>query len=1114
MDGILFDKAIDKAVEIFVQIAERQKFKDIVVSSGIALYERKSQTDETEKIKYALTKDKLQELADQLNILSPIQWERCAVQTVYISCISNEVSEQTAKKYADAYWAVLKDRIIKEFPGRFDSVLMNELSHQIEAVRAQSQAGFEVLGNTFNSRMAEIEERLALIPVMGVVPEERTLHKEIPCIAVNDCADEWKIHTQYEKDFLKDGIEKKQELARLTACWKEEREAYSGWYIVPHEYYVKLKQNTYLADWIAKSEDFELAELLDFYYEYCWRWNTSMFFIKGYELKQVMKFWFFYYDASEKTLKNENQLQKWLFIGLCLLRDCREVLEIDKWQEIYDCMYQYEACESLYGDALWLEKVRLYFHQMQLKQVVDIIKTKKEEELSFPVQLQAAGVLAECGEIKHAIGWLDRIEYAITVELASRSTTAKERTFALSMLSCVYQLHKCIYASTIIFGSRYGEDSVIKQLDEKINEYEVHYSLDANINAVEKDMLRWRFEKDKAKSSVFDINRESITLVGGSEPSCDSAYYMYRSLELMSMPMEIRNVYWLPKEMTYYMISYFLQSCPKLGLFMLLRGDNEKLIKSQITHMWIYEVPRESLYQMLDYLLQVLRYNMYEFKNHAEWGKQDLYTYALNNGIELVQRLASYCATYQYAELMQVTIELLKENCVNGYGKMDQFVERIMRYIPEQIKAGYVKAMLQLPIVKRSIPGSERQIEVLEFMNHNEKTTAAFGQAVLSAGEIDKLLNRRCVDAFQKKVVLERLMMLFQWGYLNEKQEKQFQKLLWSQVSEETGLPVLENRYMFACLTLPHPEEINVLQNIKKRLLETDWLERIDQGGISMIGGKVAGFHEILGIYNYCKKEKLSCWSKEEAIALVEKLLDYTVKNLHHLQEEKYMSWGISDEFLKRFVMIQRVIVAIISSTNDDLSELKASIQDTLSEIDANEAEWIYLNIATTTQEKIHSYSQKLLNQLYSGRNWESALRACEYVLNTHMLSKDQESAFLSKIVWLAKTCKEQALASLLITLHNFFYSEVYEFTILELEEICDVLDNVRTTFIYDKCKQEKEMKQYILIRSSCAKLAYEMHCYCERNQLEELEAVKRWYEICEGEEFAEVRNGWLDLTT
>lgn len=1111
MDGILVDKAIDVALNGLQSIAEKKKFKDIVVESGKEIYQHKGESEETEKVKLVFSEVRMQELAERLSVLSPIQWERCAIQEIYINCISNEVSEESAKKCADDYWTVLKDRIIKDFPGKYDSVLINEISHQIEEFATQSQAGLLALGNIFNSRMDALEERFALKPVVYNASEEMVLNKEIPFIAVNDHVDEWYISTQYEKSFKKDGIGKKQELIRITSCWRQEREEYPNWYIMPHEYHVRVKHNTYLADWMGKFEEFDIVELLDFYFEYCWRWNTSMFFIKNYELQQVMKFWFYYYDTLDaKEEMNEAQLHKWVFIGLCLLRDCREVLDIDKWQEIYDCMHKYELCETMHRDAIWIENIRLQFHQMQLKQVIESIQTKDEEELSIQVRLQVAGVLAECGEIECAIARLERVESKIKEVIEGQSSTQKERTLALSLLSCAYQLHKCIYGSTILFGVCYKEDSTIGTLDEKIKEYEMYYSLDANIKAVEKDMLHWRYEKDKAQSVVFDINREAVTLVGGSEPSCDSVYYMYRTLELMSMPLELRNVYWMPKELIYYMTSYFLKSCPKLGMFMLLRGDNEKLIKSQITHLWISEISKEMMYQMLDYFLQILRYNMYDFKNHIEWGKQDLYTYALNNSIELVQRLASYCATYQYAELMQVTIELLKENCVNGYGKMDQFVECIMRYVPEQVKAGYVKAILQLPIVKRSIHGSEHQIEVLEFMNHHENTTVVFGQADISKREIDKLLNRRCIDSFQKKVVLERLMMLYQWGYLNDAQQRQFRDMLWSKVSEVTGLPVLENRYMFSCLTLPRPEDINVLSLIKKNLLETDWLDHVDQNGISMIGGKVTAFHEILGVCNYCKKEKIFCWSKEEAAILVERLLDYIVNNVHRLQEEKHMSWGIADEFSKRFAMIQRVIVDILSTTEDDLLELKEKVQCTFSEVYANEEEWMYLYVATATPEEVRSHMMKLFNQLYGGRNWESGLRASEYLLNTHVLSEDEEHEFFNKLLWLAKACRESGYASLLITLHNCFYSDVCKFTALELAEIEEVLDNARRTFVYDKCNSEKEMKNYVLIRASSAKLAYAVHCYCKRNEIEELDAVARWRKICESEEFTEVRNGWL----
>ena len=53
--------------------------------------------------------------------------------------------------------------------------------------------------------------------------------------------------------------------------------------------------------------------------------------------------------------------------------------------------------------------------------------------------------------------------------------------------------------------------------------------------------------------------------------------------------------------------------------------------------------------------------------------------------------------------------------------------------------------------------------------------------------------------------------------------------------------------------------------------------------------------------------------------------------------------------------------------------------------------------------------------------------------------------------------------------------------------------------------------KDYILVRMCCAKLAYEVHNYTSRHNKPELIGVEIWHNICEGEEFAEVKNGWLD---
>lgn len=513
---------------------------------------------------------------------------------------------------------------------------------------------------------------------------------------------------------------------------------------------------------------------------------------------------------------------------------------------------------------------------------------------------------------------------------------------------------------------------------------------------------------------------------------------------------------------------------------------------------------------MVDYLVQVIQYNVYEFGNHTSWYKQDLYTYALLNTVELLKRLAAYCAPYQYNSLMQILIALLQTNCLVEYRKIDELVNCFCKYIPEYKKAEYLNDFVKLPIEERYIHGKEYQVEILNILNHNENTRNFFRNAMIEDNVVDDLIKRHCVSEFERRTIIERLMMLYEFDKLNSRQKKVFTEILWENISEEKGLPELPNRYMFAVLSLPHPDGVDILERVKGNLLNSDWAQKLDKNGYSMFMGNVVYFHEIIGLCKYCKKNNIICWTKEEATILISSLLSYIKTKQDKLKLEQETDWSISREFEKRFEKIQEVIVEVLRVTDDIDMELKENINSTFREIYGDSLVWIYLRGALSLDET-HLLQQAVLDALYSGENITMAMKATEYILLNHVFENEQLHDFLLQVLRLVRVGREKGLASLLIILHNVFYSSDIEFSQSELYEIDEILLSVDSQYRYNKCSTEEMAKSYVLVRMCCAKLAYEVHNYFLKHNMSELPGTMLWKKICEGQEFAEVKNSWVD---
>ncbi len=115
----------------------------------------------------------------------------------------------------------------------------------------------------------------------------------------------------------------------------------------------------------------------------------------------------------------------------------------------------------------------------------------------------------------------------------------------------------------------------------------------------------------------------------------------------------------------------------------------------------------------------------------------------------------------------------------------------------------------------------------------------------------------------------------------------------------------------------------------------------------------------------------------------------------------------------------------------------------------------------------------------------------------------EQAEELLENMILILKTRKEPGLVSAINLLHNLVYIKnvIISKQVIQKLDKCLLLLDKATQY---KDEEEKMIKHKVLIRKSCMGLAYQI---LEKYSEYAGDGVRRWQEIYNGDEFAEVKN-------
>lgn len=268
--------------------------------------------------------------------------------------------------------------------------------------------------------------------------------------------------------------------------------------------------------------------------------------------------------------------------------------------------------------------------------------------------------------------------------------------------------------------------------------------------------------------------------------------------------------------------------------------------------------------------------------------------------VDLLSRLCMRLSPQQLEEVFRLALQLHKHPGVQSHVAHHDVCRPLFRRIfdaanGEQL-CSWLPDLLALPTLSVSgaakstwgdhqwpDPFDELDAEILkqcrEKFDHNEITNRRIEELLRDAQHERDEARRRAVN---------RLWVLSNGGLLSPKQQNSFGKVLWAQVSEETGLPSATRFYAHAFLNLPAPNRIAATNAVRHRLLTAPTLrwfsETVQPNGhtswqLKHYGRKNPIITDVLAATRplgaVSVERNLISWTSDETSLLLKKAVDW-----------------------------------------------------------------------------------------------------------------------------------------------------------------------------------------------------------------------------------------------
>ncbi len=936
------------------------------------------------------------------------------------------------------------------------------------------------------------------------------------------------------------------QIKNIVKEWKQQRRIYPNWVIVPQENRDRLW--LYTESWIQTQlfQSLDVPLSIDFLYELNWRLEKCLCpifgcFIAKYEaiIGQFNPFPELVKIESAVYIKNKSEAEsyiswediqtKWLELNIAVMRFYREEGCLDRWSIMEERMQKllpilppeltaklhYERClQALF--SLDIPRIEALLDEWPVNENLPFWEAKR------------AGLMAEFGDVAEAEKILEKSLAFIRAQL-NLSPVTNDYTL-VSQESYVMQLLQYVKSALRFRQRKFDESKEFQECFQERWHSLKQFKCDP-WNEFKLFELYLEHEPENKltvhKTHGFDLDKIIIHHYFESyDKEALTAYNFLCYCEEVGIPFRICRVT-RGKKVARGALKRISKHSPYWALATLLRIGDTNIVDTIFNRESIFKTHSSEIDRLVDGYLNALERAKYQIENGDRFDKQNFATQLADIIPEILSRLCVKCSTDARNKLLNFLSHIyMSEHKINYEGcGIANLVERLIHSWSSYELYQKIPELLKIPLldVTDEVIAHKYPEPFYYITSLDRRKSESFEPIQIEDDDIDKLLEKaNSTNREERKRAVARVGCLFKLGLLSKEQEKLFGNVLWSQVDEQTELPINTNYYNFVFLSLPHPESVNPTELLKRYIKSDSFLiEKDKEGkGITITGGDISICREIIGATKGPFSEVGIEWSEQEAIKIFFRLVEWWDADKSYIERKNGILPldSIRDEFKKRFYnlveMLTYVVLPKLTPKTDQL--VKNQLCRLIKELDIHDVPCLSAMATSITiflekKEKVYNLIESSIISL-DEENIIDAYRGVYQILALHKQGKLIE---IRDDIWdsIAQVIKWRCMPALIyaINVANNILEDMPELMPeIVLGDILVGLNYLLAETNLDHKSSPIEPSLRLLCREKAASLAYRLYNYYSHKNLIIPEVVMKWKEVCSSsEEFAEIRNQW-----
>lgn len=872
------------------------------------------------------------------------------------------------------------------------------------------------------------------------------------------------------------------DILKIIDYWKEQRDSYPGWEILPIEKRIRFWQDTkYYLFIVNQIKNLDISLQIQFVYELIWRFDKSLIPIDE-EIDSTIR----------RVLLEEKNIDPKIKIELefALLRYYRQKGQDDKWREVYNDLKNNLSLSSDLQSELEYEQGLHCLFGLYYPELKDTIEAWKYPSGTPFQNAKKAGILAEIGNLDLSLKVLERslVQIRIQESLSKLQPDYKLLSQEVFILHLYYQVNHI--HSNFIRKEQNDTTEKTEEIKERVSylnsllcdsDKEIGHFRDLLSQKSVKPLFRQKYN--------FDLH--SNIQKNSSDLELESAFSFFVFCEKTGLPFNIHGVHFSYNFLTQsaieaskriYDINFFW------AFSTICRVANEESVNALFDRTPLLNFTSGYSNYLCPRLIDILLGNKELLSRNQRLNNlADTLASVLP---DIISRLCTKCNTATKHKIIGLIADILSSSNQQKYPKILVLLDKLASSLSEKEVPEFLPKILELKIPNLSVfPHSGSIVSPLYRLKKDSKMDAKIN---------DNLLASYFREAESKipqirKWSISTLIELFRLNLLSERNQKLLAKAIWAQC-DQNNLPNNVDYLKAVFLKLPQTTNINSLDSINKYL--NNVAESIESYTTS---------YDYVEVTNYCNDLNLIS-SYETGLVDMDKhvlvLINFWDKFKQNLKRKPIFAF-------ENFSDLTHFILSTITNIVKKYELSKKNIRQTIKFVESlNENGISALELRSSLTKEIKSDIIYEIQENISNKERLVRMDALMsiIILTKKFLSKDTKS-LTNNLIYSIRFEESDLLAdniwtlAVLIKQNNNTYFD-------EEEPILSAIKHVAEISEYNTDSMLRTEEKIIIRQQAMFLASVIFHLYSDKDKVPA--EILHFFEIYQDEnEFADVRNMW-----